>query len=171
MSLNNTRHTTTGYTPHLLFFSRCEEAILPADLLYGRTRPERPSCLAAYVHEQQLVVQEVCEMARRHIGKQASFQRASRERGGFKIRNYQIGQMVWRWWPPAVRDKSDPTPWRGPYEVLDADHEHHDVKLRIPARGRGGGMVEKWVNVSNIKPVVYTPDGKLLVNLDPEDCC
>jgi len=46
-------------------------------------------------------------------------------------------------WPPALRDKSDPTPWRGPYKVLDVDPEHHDVKLRIPGKGRGGVLVEK----------------------------
>jgi len=171
MTLNNTRHTTTGFSPHLLFFSRCEEAVLPADLLYGKPHPERPSCLREYVLRQQLAVQEVCEMARRHTAKQASIQRSSRERGGFKIRDYQIGQEVWRWWPPAARDKSNPTPWRGPYKVLDADMEHHDVKLRIPAKGRGGGMVEKWVNVSNIKPVVYTSDGKMLITLGQDNGC
>ena len=36
MALNNTKHSTTGYTPHKLFFSRCEDAVLPGDLLYGR---------------------------------------------------------------------------------------------------------------------------------------
>ena len=162
MALNNTKHSTTGYTPHMLFFARCEEAILPADLLYGRPRGEIPSCLSQYVLKQRMYIQEVAEMARRHTEKAASIQRASRARGGFKERHYTIGQLVWRWWPPAVRDKSDPKPWRGPYKVLDVDPEHRDIKLSLPARGRGSVFVEKWVNVSNIKPVVYTKQGQLL---------
>jgi len=86
MALNNTKHSTTGYTPHLLFFSRCENAVLPADLLYGKPKYGQPSCMRAYVLEQQLAIQEVCEMARRHIAKAASVQRSTRERGGLKIR-------------------------------------------------------------------------------------
>jgi hypothetical protein len=171
MALNNTKHSTTGYTPHLLFFSRCENAVLPSDLLYGKPRAGYPTCLRAYVHEQQLAIQEVCEMARRHIAKAASIQRSTRERGGLKIRSYQVGQEVWRLWPPALRDKSDPTPWRGPYKVLDVDLEHHDVKLRIPGKGRGGGLVDKWVNVSNVKPVIYTKDGQLLMNFESLGSC
>ncbi|PHS61700.1 MAG: hypothetical protein COB09_17160, partial [Thalassobium sp.] len=171
MALNNTRHSTTGFTPHHLFFSRCEEAILPADLLYGRPRPDMPSCYQEYVVRQRLVIQEVSEMARRHIGKAASIQRATRERGGFKDRRYKVGQLVWRWWPPAVRDKADAKPWRGPYRVLDVDHDHHDVLLRLPARGRGDGTVEKWVNVSNIKPVMYTKNGQLLSIRPPSIEC
>ena len=108
-------------------------------------------------------------MARQSVAKAASIQKASKSRGGFKIRDYKRGQMVWRFWPPAAHDKLDPEPWKGPYKVLDVDNEHYDVRLRLPARG--GGEVEKWVHVSNIKPVQYTQDGKLLITMYPDASC
>ncbi len=49
--------------------------------------------------------------------------------------------------------------------MLDVDPEHHDVKLRVPGKGCGGVLVNKWINVSDIKPVVDTHDGKLLLTL------
>ena len=171
MALNCTQHSTTGFTPHLLFHSRCADAVLPYDLIYGEPKPEQPSCLRHYVLRQKLVAQEVAEMARRHVGKAASIQKASKARGGFKIRAYTQGQMVWRYWPPAAHDKLDPEPWRGPYKVLDVDNDHPDVKLRVPARGRGGGEVVKWVHVSNVKPVRYTHDGRLLTVVYPDTSC
>jgi len=54
------------------------------------------------------------------------------------------------------------SPFAGPYEVLDVDNEYHDVKLRVPAPRPGKNFMNKWIHVSNVKPVVYTKDGKLL---------
>ena len=160
MTLNATVHSTTGFTPHKLFMSRCEDPVLPSNLMYGAPRPEQVSCLREYVLRQQLLAQEAAELARSTIGRAASTQRASKERAGLKIRPYKVGDWVWRWWPPAAQDKLHATPFMGPYEVLDVSPDCHDVKLRIPAMR--GGLIDKWIHVSNLKPVIFTRDGKML---------
>jgi hypothetical protein len=165
MALNTTVHSTTGYTPHLLFFSRCEEAVLPCDLIYGKTDKSQPHCLREYVFEQKISVQEIAEMARQHTGKQASIQKANRDRSGLKIRKYLVGDMVWRHSVPNRADKLHPHHYVGPYRVLDVDEDFNDVLLELP--GVGGSWVRKWVNVSNVKPAIYTKDGYMLL-LDSE---
>jgi hypothetical protein len=162
MSLNATRHSTTGYTPFQLFMSRCEDPRLPYDLLYGAPRSTVATCKREYIQLQRLLAMEAAEMAREHTKRAAATQRANKARSGFIIRRYRIGDYVWRWQPQAAKDKLHASPFAGPYEVLDVDNEYHDVKLRVPAPGPGKNFTDKWIHVSNVKPVIYTQDGKLL---------
>ena len=167
MTLNNTVHASTGFTPHHLFFSQCEEARLPCDLLFQTTWPRTSGCEAEYVLRQRLVCQEIAEIARVKLERQASVQRASHARGGLKIRTYAKGDYVWRLWPPHLRDKLHGTPWTGPYEVLGADNLNKVVRLSLPSIGRGGGYVEKWVHTSNVKPVVFEREGRVMWTQPP----
>ena len=70
--------------------------------------------------------------------------------------------MVWRFYPPHKADKLNPNVWTGPYEVMDVDDTSHLVKLNIPGLGRGGTLKPTWVHTSNVKPVIYSRDGRLM---------
>jgi hypothetical protein len=160
MALNGTKHSVTGLTPHLLFFSRCEEMLLPTDLAYGKTEVKTWRCQVEYVFRQKIMIQEMCELARKHTSKAMQVQKSARERAGLLIRKYQPGDEVLRHWPPNARNKLHPSPWTGPHTVIKADGQYNDVLLEI--RGVGGSKVRKWVNVQNLKPYIRPPDGEPL---------
>ena len=171
MALNNTTHATTGATPHELWFSRCEKARLPVDLLCGKPpQVEYLGCEREYIVNQRQACQEIAELTRRVTLKQAAIQRSGNSRGGLKIRNYQPGDMVWRLIPPNERDKTGKTVWQGPFECLDVDNISHIVLLRVPTPGRGTALVQKWINTSNVKPVRYVKNGgHVMVIVTPEE--
>ena len=167
MTLNSTVHSTTGFTPFKLFLSRCEDALLPCDLLFGFALEEKTKCYQAYLETQREDCQRIAEMARKHIGRQATVQKASKRRGGLRIRTYEVGDYVWRLWKPHLRDKLHSTPWTGPYKVYAVDLDGYTVLLMLPRAGGGLGL--KWVHVSNVKPVVLARHGTVLAARPPED--
>ena len=169
LTMNTVQHSTTGKTPYKVWFSRCEEANLPIDLFTGRLPSLRTyPCMPDYVEQQLRVCHEVHEMVRQSTGKQAASQARHWRRGGLKIRKYQVGDWVWRYYPPHKADKLNPKVWTGPYEVLDVDDTSHLVKLALPSLGRGGVKKPTWVHTSNVKPVKYTKDGQMIEEAD--DC-
>ena len=163
-AMNHTMHSSTRQLPHTLFMTRCYPSRLPCDLVYGSCKREQHgesnSCLTQYVHEQMIRSAYVTEMARRHLKKRILYRKVCRDRCGLKIRHYHRGDLVWRLWLSNLDNKLSGKPWTGPYKVLDVDSSEHIVKLRIPRPG--GGMLEKWIHVSNLKPVQTTEKGKLL---------
>jgi hypothetical protein len=160
MALNATKHSATGLTPHMLFFSRCEEMLLPIDLAYGRAEVKTWRCHTEYIFKQKIMVQEMCELARKVTSRAMQIQKSARERAGLLIRKYQPGDEILRHWPPNARNKLHPSPWTGPHTVIRADDQFNDVLLDI--RGVGGSIARKWVNVQNIKPYIRPPDGRPL---------
>ena len=171
MTLNNVQHATTGATPHKIWFSRCEDAVLPLDMLTGKATPHRAeySCEREYVAQQSQVCQEICDVVRQSIQKQAKVQASGRLRSGLKIRQYKEGDWVWRLCPPHERDKLNPSIWLGPYQVLDVDDTCHVIKIRVPAPGRGNRMILKWIHTSNVKPVKFNRDGHMMQVQVPEE--
>lgn len=165
LAMNATVNRTTGCTPSLLFFSRGEEMLLPVELLTGTTAVhEHVACLPEYVMEQKLVVQEIMEMARQVTERSVDRTINDRLRGNLKIRDYKVGDYVWRYYPPHATDKLHYSPWTGPWEVEDVDNDHHTVKLRVPKVG--GGFELKWIHVSNLKPIHTTKDDHLLLSCE-----
>ena len=161
MALNQTPHSSTGYEPSLLFMMKCAAGTLPCDLIYGKFTKKvgEEVCLLEYVHRQKC--QYVSELARRHL-KQKTLQRnAIRDRRGLKIRKHKIGDYVWRFWKPYATDKLSSRPWVGPCEVLDVDSDELTLLLRIP-KLNGEGFREKWIHISNTKPVQFTKRGELI---------
>ena len=165
MTLNSTVHSTTGFTPFKLFLSRCEDALLPCDLLFGFAPEVKAKCYQAYIETQRENCQKIADLARKHIHKQATVQRANKTRGGLKLRTYERGDYVWRLWKPYLRDKLHSTPWTGPYKVYAVDPDGYTVLLMLPRAGGGLGL--KWVHVSNVKPVVLTRHGTVLSACPP----
>ena len=163
MCLNSTEHRTTGCSPVKMFFSRCNEAVLPLDLLASTSETDPIDiCGKSYVQLQAIECQKIAEIVRFHTAKQVKLYVESAARMGLRIRRYEIGDKVWRLNIPNLTDKLHPTPWMGPYEVLDTNDENHLVKLRVPKPGRGGGVIDKWIHKSSVKPTRMTKDGRML---------
>ena len=166
LAMNSTVHSSTSLTPYKVFNSRCDDPILPLDLLYGAPVDPRIRCDREYIMEQKLKAREVASVVESALNKAAQSQQKDRERGGLKVREYAVGDMVWRWWPPHANDKMLSNPFAGPYKVLGVRPQDHTILLRVPRAA--GGFQEKWINVGNVKPVRYTKDGLLLVVLPPD---
>ena len=162
MTLNHTVHSSVGVTPFSLFMTRSAPARMPCDLLYGtpQSTTEDGVCLPRYIFQQNITCQRSAEMARKHLRAKILSRKADWDRAGLKIRSFQVGQLVWRFWKPNEADKLSGQPWTGPYKVLEVDPEEYTVKLAVPKAG--GGTIAKWIHVSNIKPVGHTKDGKVL---------
>ena len=170
MTLNTSTHSTTGVSPYELWFARCDKARLPVDLLTGTpSLQEYMGCASEYLVKQKLTCQQTCEWARQHTRQKAAIQAAGNARHGLKIRQYKIGDMVWRICPPNERDKTNHTIWLGPYQVWGVDDTSHIVQLDVPAPGRQAGTVRKWIHVSNVKPVRYSKQGQVMVVIPPAE--
>ena len=167
MALNNTVHSTTGFTPFRLFMSRCEDAMLPCDLLWGHSTEPSVKCYREYLEAMRTCCQEIAEIARQHILKQATLQQSNKLRGGLRMRAYHKGDYVWRLWKPFLTDKLHSTPWTGPHKVYDTDPEGYVVKLWLPRAGRG--CEYKWIHASNVKPVVFTKQGHMMLSTPPDE--
>ena len=163
ITMNTVKHSTTGETPYKVWFSRCEEANLPIDLFTGKI-PElrKPECFPSYLNQQLSACYEIHELVRQNTGKQAASQARQWRRSGLRVRKYRVGDMVWRFYPPHKADTVNAMVWTGPYEGLDVDDTNHLVKVNIPGLGRGGVCKPTGVHTSNVKPVIYTKDGRLI---------
>ncbi len=162
MVLNHTVHSSIGYPLYVLFMSQCTVGKLPCDLLYGPPNKTTfdDNCLAQYVYDQKVRIEYITELAFQTTKSKVMYRKASRNRGGLKIRRYKKGDLVFRLWKPSLRHKLASAPWSGPWKVLDVDPTDYTVRLRLPKAG--GGFKNTWIHTSNLKPVNTTPDGKLI---------
>ena len=173
MAINCAVASTTGFTPHRLFFSRCEEARMPIDLLAC----EKPlvsdsfDCPTEYVVKQEKLVAEVMSLARKHINAKIRLQAENHARGGLRMRRYRVGDYVLR---RSTTDGPLQARWTGPYKVHDVVESGHLVKLLLPMAGRSSDrgqprMELKWTHTSNVKPVKLDRHGRLLVTMEDDD--
>ena len=119
-----------------------------------------------FVMEQKLKAHEVAHVVEQALAKAAQSQHKDKVRGGLKVREYAIGDMVWRFYPPHANDTLLPNPFTGPYKVLGV--RPHDNAVLLPVPRAAGGFQENWIDFGNVKPVRYTKDGHLLVVLPPD---
>ena len=161
MAMNSAVHSTTGFAPFKLQVAGCEDMRLPHHLLYGKPEAMNYHCLYDYVFQQVLAMQEIAELVRLKTGKALAAQRAARERGPLRIYDYQVGDIVLRYYPPYASQKLHHSHFDGPLEVVEVDKENRKVKLKN-LQAKGGGVADKWVHVSALKPVVRTKDGLIL---------
>ena len=103
-------------------------------------------------------MQRVFEMARIR-------QRVAHRQRGMKDRDYKVADWVWRFYPPNMTDKVTGLPYTGPHQVLDVAHDRSCVQLELPEAFQGRKL--KWINVWNVKPLIYTPNGRLFITLPP----
>ena len=155
---NGTQHASTGFTPHLLMHSRCENPRLPLDMLLeepcSTLRERDVSCYAEYVEATRARVQEIHALVRAELSKSAELQSRMHERAGLRPHEYSVGSEVWFYYPANVKTKLG-TPWMGPYTVLATDPGKNLVKFTL----RG---TDRWVSTANVKPVKRMSSGEFL---------
>jgi len=165
IAMNLVVHSTTGFAPFRLQVAGNEDMRVPGDLIFGVPNPVNRHCYYDFVFQQKLAMQEISEIVRQNIYKAMAIQRAAREKGPLKIRRYQSGDLVLRWYPPHAAEKLRGDPFTGPYEIVEVDPDNLIVKLR-DLKSKGRGVEDKWIHVSSLKPVIRTKDGKLLCEME-----
>ena len=116
MAYRSSVQESTGCTPNMLFFGR--EITVPVDVMFGRPKEEQqPGCPIEYVEWVRRATGEAFEFARENLGKSAVRQERLYNRRS-DIRRYNIGDWVWRWYPPKAKEKLGKG-WTGPYLILD----------------------------------------------------
>ena len=155
---NGTRHSSTGFTPHLLMHSTCENPRLPVHMLLDEPKQNLVdrdlSCYTEYVEQVRERVQRTHEIVREALGKAALMQRRQHERAGLRPHEYTLGSEAWYYYPANVKSKLG-TPWVGPYEVVGTDPSKNLVKIMYKGQ-------EKWVNGANLKPTRRLKGGDFL---------
>ena len=116
MAYRSSVQESTGCTPNMLFLGH--EITVPVDVMFGRPKEEQqPGCPIEYVEWVRRATGEAFEFARENLGKNAIRQeRLYNQRSD--IRRYNIGDWVWRWYPPKAKEKLGKG-WTGPYLILD----------------------------------------------------
>jgi len=173
MAINCAVSSTTGFTPHRLFFSRCEDARMPIDLLACEKPLENETygCHAEYVMKQEQLVADIAARARETINSKIKLQAENHARAGLRIRKYRVGDFVLR---RSTTEGPLQARWTGPYRVQGVNDTGHLVKINLPMAGRpsdrGAPRMElRWINTSNVKPVRLDKHGRLLVTMEDED--
>ena len=109
-------HQSTKCTPNLLMFGR--ELSCPLDIMVGAP-PEIDiftGCEIEYVEWVKLAMAKAFEKVRSNLGEAAIRQKKYYDRG-LKVRIYQVGDLVWRWYPPLANVKLG-LGWTGPYKIV-----------------------------------------------------
>ncbi|KAK3105584.1 hypothetical protein FSP39_001056 [Pinctada imbricata] len=115
MAYRSTAHKSTGCTPNLLMLGR--ENDCPIDIVVGPP-PDRKNeeCPIKYVEWMQTAMMSAFEFAHDNLGDAATIQKKGYD-SQLKIRSYDEGSWVWRWYPPTAGIKLG-LGWTGPYLVI-----------------------------------------------------
>ena len=140
---NATPHASSGCSPNLLMFNR--ETTLPVDLIFQVPRPMRhPTCPNAYVEWVRDQVEVNFKFVRAELNKAAIRQKKCYDEKTCH-RKFEVGQFVWRYYPPLQsQDKLNPRNI-GPYKILE-DMGHGVYRI-----GRSAGSRPICVHVDHLK--------------------
>ena len=153
----STFHKSTGLGPNLMMLNR--EMNLPIDLMVGPI-PEGgdKECPIQYVEWVKNATINAYEFAYGQLGIAASRQKHNYERG-LKPRQFEKGNWVWRWYPPAAGVKFG-LGWVGPYLVVRCI-----TRLEyVIQKSKDGKQVP--VHVDDLKPFVGQNHPKSWLNED-----
>jgi hypothetical protein len=112
-------HTSTGYTPNMLFLNR--EVRMPLDLIMGLPVEVSPPQYTAddFVQQTRERAEECYEVAREHL-QTAAERRKKMYDLRVKKQEFQTGDWVWYWYPRRFQRKSPK--WQrmyvGPYLIV-----------------------------------------------------
>ena len=144
MAYRATPHESTGCTPNLMMFG--VENSMPIDVMAGI--PPGPqsdaSCPTEYVEWLRGTLEKVHQFADSHLEKSAKRQKHHYDLRS-KPANYQVGDLVWRWYPPAARGKLS-RGWVGPYKVVGMNNTVN-VDIYDPQK-----QSVQRVHVNSLKP-------------------
>ena len=160
---NTTVHASTGCTPAKLFLTRGEELRLPVDLVYGTkmTVLTGEDCPMSHLEQTRIKIPRLYAHASSHLRRNASIQSSAHAKAGYKLRQYRVGQMVWRYYPPWANEKLG-SAWTGPW-IVKRQYPNATVQVQLAKSGVGAREgTTLIVHASCLKPVGTTADGKLL---------
>jgi hypothetical protein len=125
MAYRATVHDSTGCSPNLLMLGR--EVALPLDVMMGPPPCSGPAyqCHVEYVEWLRVSLQEAFEYAQSQLGKSATRQKCNYDLK-VKKRQYEEGQLVWRWYPPHANRKLG-RGWTGPHKVVQRPNDMHCI--------------------------------------------
>lgn len=115
MAYRSTEHASTKCSPNLLMLGR--EITMPIDLI-ARPPPEETEhyCPIQYVEWLQSAMATAFDFANDQLKVAAKIQKRNYDIG-LKERGYEVGNWVWRWYPPDAGQKLK-LGWTGPYLVV-----------------------------------------------------
>lgn len=142
MAYRASQQQSTKCSPNLLMFGR--EVTLPIGMVVGPAPGEtKRDCPSQYVEWLREGLERAFEFVRENVKSSASRQKKSYDRN-CKRRNYEVGSLVWRWYPPKANQKLG-TGWTGPYQVM-AVKGYSSVLLQYKE-----GCPSVWVHKDDLK--------------------
>ena len=115
MAYRATQHKSTGCTPNLIFLQR--EVSCPLDLMVGPPpNTIEEVCPVQYIEWIKSAINVTHDFVFKHLGAAATRQKAYYDQN-LKPRTYEIGDWVWRYYPPTAGLKIG-CGWTGPYLVV-----------------------------------------------------
>lgn len=115
MAYRTTQHKSTGCTPNLIFLQR--EISCPLDLMVGPPpNTLEDICPIQYIEWIKSAMALTHDFVFRNLKVAATRQKTYHDRH-LKPRIYDIGDWVWRWYPPTAGQKLG-LGWTGPYLVI-----------------------------------------------------
>ena len=154
MAYRSSAHKSTKCTPNLLMFGR--ETYLPVDILLGPpTVTGEYQCHIEYVEWLRNSLNKAHEKAAKNLEHNAMVQKRLYDAKGC-FRKFKIGQWVWRWYPPAHKEKFG-RGWQGPFLIVA---KVNDVAYRIQSSFQARPKV---IHINHLKPYLPedTPDNWL----------
>ena len=141
MAYRSSPHESTGCSPNRVVFGR--EVNLPLTVQLGEQHYcSGASCPIEYVSWVQKTLEKVFAFVRTKSKASTAKQKANHDKK-CKIREYQPGMLVWRWYPPKGRPKLG-LGWTGPYQIMELMGRH---TAKLKSRDR-----VVTVHVDDLKP-------------------
>ena len=143
MAYRSSIHKSTKCTPNLLMFGR--EILLPIDIVVGPP-PREPeyTCHIEYVQWLRNSLSAAYQCASENLEHSAEIQKRLYDSKGCS-RKFNIGDWVWRWYPPSDRLKFG-RGWLGPFLVIQ---QVNNVAYRIQTDPQ---TLPKVIHVNHLKP-------------------
>jgi hypothetical protein len=114
MAYRSSLQESTGCTPNMLFLGR--EITMPVDIMFGWPNQEEQVCPVEYVEWARHAANQAYEFARKNL-KKSTLRQARLYNRFSDVRSYEVGDWVWRWYPPKAKQKLGKG-WTGPYLVI-----------------------------------------------------
>ncbi|KAK3090931.1 hypothetical protein FSP39_015821 [Pinctada imbricata] len=115
MAYRSTEQTSTHCTPNLLMLGK--EIKCPLDVMVGSPPSMRETfCPVQYVEWLKESLKTNYDMTRKNLKQSFTRQKCEYDRK-LKEREYEIGDWVWRWYPPTANQKLG-LGWTGPYLII-----------------------------------------------------
>ena len=137
-----TPQQSTKFTPNFLMLGR--EALLPVDLVYGYSAPEKPKCHIDYVEWVKTELDSAFAKCRMELGK-AALRQAKHYNRMAGNPTYKVGDWVLLFYPPLASKKLS-LKFLGPFKV---SRQLGEVTYEIEATRTGK---KKVVHVNHLKP-------------------